>query len=143
MTVEKPSAKSLRMQAIDTDGHIKVFLVMSRPDDINQLFKHLTERVRRAKDTKPTPATSKMSTVTTETTAVDNNDLVDEISPVKVRIIDTSTNNETGEPEANNAVPLGGTNTTSTVANDSSQESLSSLASIPSSEDITESTEQS
>uniref|UniRef100_A0A336KY02 CSON001278 protein n=1 Tax=Culicoides sonorensis TaxID=179676 RepID=A0A336KY02_CULSO len=49
MIVEKPSTKSMRMTAIDTEGHIKVFLVQARPDDITQLYKYLSERVNKLK----------------------------------------------------------------------------------------------
>ncbi|XP_063705044.1 ran-binding protein 3 [Culicoides brevitarsis] len=49
MIVEKPSTKSLRMTAIDSEGHIKVFLMQARPDDISQLYKYLTERVNKLK----------------------------------------------------------------------------------------------
>lgn len=49
MIVEKPSTKSMRMTAIDSEGHIKVFLVQARPDDITVLFKYLTERVNKMK----------------------------------------------------------------------------------------------
>lgn len=39
----------MRMTAIDSEGHIKVFLVQARPDDITQLYKYLTERVNKLK----------------------------------------------------------------------------------------------
>lgn len=109
--MEKPSAKTLRMTAIDTDGHVKVYLVMARPDDITQLYKHLSERVKRAKECK-------------QNTNYEVDNEVDIISPVKVRIVDTSlemnnidenaldggnmsTNSETGEVEPRpKAVPV-------------------------------------
>lgn len=97
MTVEKPSPKNIRLTAIDPDGHVKVFLVAARPDDVNQLYKHLIERVRRAKEHQENE---------------DNE--VDELSPIKVRIIDTSTNSETGESEdASKAVAVQATSTAS------------------------------
>lgn len=49
MAVEKPSNKSIRLTAIDSEGHIKVFLVMARPDDVESLYRYLNERVRKLK----------------------------------------------------------------------------------------------
>ncbi|XP_055302961.1 ran-binding protein 3 [Sitodiplosis mosellana] len=46
MVVEKPSQKSLRLTAIDSnDGSVKIFLVMARPDDISTLYKELKKRI--------------------------------------------------------------------------------------------------
>lgn len=84
MTVEEASNKTLRMTAIDSEGHVKVFLVMARPDDISILYRHLSERVKRVK--------------------AYNQDLdneVDEFSPVKVRIVDTSVPGNNDDPEVN------------------------------------------
>lgn len=50
MVVESPSNKSLRFTAIDAEGHIKVFLVMARSDEITELFRALKERVSRQKE---------------------------------------------------------------------------------------------
>lgn len=49
MAVEKPSNKSIRLTAIDSEGHIKVFLVMARPDDVETLYRYLNDRVRKLK----------------------------------------------------------------------------------------------
>lgn len=101
MTVEKPSPKSLRMTAIDFDGHIKVYLVMARPDDINILYKQLTERVRRAIEHKQildnevddiSPSKVKKGDISAENiTVIDGNIIVGDSS---------NTNSETGESEA-------------------------------------------
>lgn len=133
MTVEKASNKTLRMTAIDSEGHVKVFLVMARPDDISLLYKHLSERVKRVK---------------AYNQEIDNE--VDDISPVKVRIVDTSlntnnedsevngtednmsTNSETGECESTvKAVPVTALSTVSANSNDC----LSELASSESQSD--------
>lgn len=46
MVVEKPSQKSLRLTAIDpSDGSVKIFLVMARPDDVASLQKALIKRI--------------------------------------------------------------------------------------------------
>lgn len=46
MVVEKPSQKSLRLTAIDpSDGLVKIFLVMARPDDVNSLHTALKKRI--------------------------------------------------------------------------------------------------
>ncbi|XP_021914527.1 ran-binding protein 3 isoform X4 [Zootermopsis nevadensis] len=45
MSVHRPSAKSVRLTAMDSSGQIKVFLVMSSPADIEQLHKSLESRV--------------------------------------------------------------------------------------------------
>lgn len=48
MSVHRPSAKSVRLTAMDSSGQIKVFLVMSSPKDMEQLHKSLEYRVRLA-----------------------------------------------------------------------------------------------
>lgn len=46
MVCEKPSQKSLRLTAIDSnDGSVKIFLVMARPDDISNLYSSLRLRI--------------------------------------------------------------------------------------------------
>lgn len=46
MVVEKPSQKSLRFTAIDpSDGSVKIYLVMARPDDISILYAALKKRI--------------------------------------------------------------------------------------------------
>lgn len=51
MVVEKPSQKSLRLTAVDpTDGQVKIFLAMARPDDISSLYNALKKRVQQEKD---------------------------------------------------------------------------------------------
>lgn len=53
MVAEHPSQKSLRLTAMDSTGKIKVFLVMARPVDINQLYKTLLERIEARKLSHP------------------------------------------------------------------------------------------
>ncbi|XP_055636873.1 ran-binding protein 3 [Toxorhynchites rutilus septentrionalis] len=51
MTADQSSHKSLRFTAMDNNGQVKVFLVMSRPDVIAKLHKELTKRILTAKET--------------------------------------------------------------------------------------------
>lgn len=53
MIVERPSQKSLRLTAIDNTGKIKIFLVMARPVEINQLHSSLVERIDKRKISHP------------------------------------------------------------------------------------------
>lgn len=50
MTADQSSQKSLRLTAMDNNGQVKVFLVMSRPDVIGKLHKELTKRIETAKE---------------------------------------------------------------------------------------------
>lgn len=51
MVVEKSSQKSLRLTAIDSsDGQIKIFLAMARPDDISSLHSALKKRIAQEKE---------------------------------------------------------------------------------------------
>lgn len=52
---EKPSQKSLRLTAFDTSGVIKIYLVMGRVDDMSQLHRVLSSRIRKAKERTPEP----------------------------------------------------------------------------------------
>lgn len=52
---EKPSQKSLRLTAFDTNGVIKIYLVMGRVDDMSQLHRVLSSRIRKAKERTPEP----------------------------------------------------------------------------------------
>lgn len=49
MSVDKPSAKSVRLTAMDSSGQIKVFLVMAGSKEIDQLYKTLDWRVTNQK----------------------------------------------------------------------------------------------
>lgn len=53
MVVERPSQKSLRLTAMDNTGKIKIFLVMARPVEINQLHNALVERIDKRKISHP------------------------------------------------------------------------------------------
>lgn len=53
MVVERPSQKSLRLTAMDNTGKIKIFLVMARPVEINQLHSALVERIDKRKISHP------------------------------------------------------------------------------------------
>ncbi|TMW53587.1 hypothetical protein DOY81_001351 [Sarcophaga bullata] len=53
MVVERPSQKSLRLTAMDNTGKIKIFLVMARPLEINQLHSALVERIDKRKISHP------------------------------------------------------------------------------------------
>lgn len=50
MIADQSSQKSLRLTAMDNNGQVKVFLVMSRPDVIGKLHKELTKRIQTAKE---------------------------------------------------------------------------------------------
>lgn len=92
MVAELPSPKSLRMTAIDAEGHIKVFLVMARPEDVKQLHKLLEERIKRLKNLR----------------FFEEAESGCPKAPIEVRIVDTSTEEppaaqadaETGEEPA-------------------------------------------
>lgn len=49
MVAERPSPKSLRLTAMDNTGQVKVFLAMSRPDDIAALYNALDQRINAQK----------------------------------------------------------------------------------------------
>lgn len=50
MTAEQSSPKSLRLTAMDNNGQVKVFLVMTRPEVITKLHKELSKRIQVAKE---------------------------------------------------------------------------------------------
>lgn len=52
-TCEQPSSKSLRLTAFDTSGLMKIYLVMGRNEDIDNLYHALSTRIRREKDRTP------------------------------------------------------------------------------------------
>ena len=52
---EQPSPKSLRLTAFDTNGVIKIYLVMGRVEDMSHLFRALSLRIRKEKDRTPEP----------------------------------------------------------------------------------------
>ncbi|XP_056635700.1 ran-binding protein 3 isoform X1 [Diorhabda carinulata] len=47
MVVDKASEKSIRITAVDVNGEIKVFLVMSNIEDTNKLYTHLQNRLEK------------------------------------------------------------------------------------------------
>lgn len=53
MVAERPSQKSLRLTAIDNNGKMKVYLVMARVNEINQLHLALKERIEKRKISHP------------------------------------------------------------------------------------------
>ena len=55
---EQPSQKSLRLTAFDTSGVIKIYLAMGRIEDMSQLFRALSSRIRKAKERSPEPPVS-------------------------------------------------------------------------------------
>lgn len=50
---QKPSAKSLRLTAFDTNGLLKIYLVMGRNEDIQNLYDALRLRIDRENDRSP------------------------------------------------------------------------------------------
>lgn len=50
MTAEQSSPKSLRLTAMDNNGQVKVFLLMTRPEVIGKLHKELSKRIQVAKE---------------------------------------------------------------------------------------------
>lgn len=99
MTVEKPSTKSMRMTAIDSNGHIKVFLVQARPDDITDLFKDLTNRVDKLKEIEQS-LSQKSKELAESSTATTRTNEIHTISPAQTICIKIS--DETGENECKN-----------------------------------------
>lgn len=49
MVVEQPSPKSLRITAMDSNGDIKVYLAMARPDDMKMVYNCLNARIEAEK----------------------------------------------------------------------------------------------
>lgn len=72
---EQPSQKSLRLTAFDTNGVIKIYLVMGRIDDMSQLQRVLSSRILKAKERTPEP--DEETTASSEETKVDT-EAVDE-----------------------------------------------------------------
>lgn len=52
---DQPSQKSLRLTAFDTNGVVKIYLVMGRNEDMSHLFRALSSRIRKEKDRTPEP----------------------------------------------------------------------------------------
>lgn len=52
---EQPSSKSLRLTAIDSAGLIKIYLVMGKNEDIENLYHYLSNRIQREKNRTPEP----------------------------------------------------------------------------------------
>ncbi|CAG9807691.1 unnamed protein product [Chironomus riparius] len=52
---EQPSSKSLRLTAIDSAGLIKIYLVMGKNEDIENLNHYLSNRIQREKNRTPEP----------------------------------------------------------------------------------------
>lgn len=73
---EQPSQKSLRLTAFDTNGVIKIYLVMGRVDDMSQLNRVLSSRIRKAKERTPEPEED--TTTSPEETKVDPVEAADE-----------------------------------------------------------------
>ncbi|GLH06120.1 Uncharacterized protein GBIM_11629 [Gryllus bimaculatus] len=61
MVVDRASAKSVRLTAMDNTGQIKVFLVMASPKEIEQLYQALTSRVARKQQCKSSKGESSSS----------------------------------------------------------------------------------
>lgn len=79
MVVEKPSQKSLRLTAIDTnDGAVKIYLVMARPDDISILYSALKKRIdaerKREKTVESTTSSDSMEANTSKRSHHDDDD---------------------------------------------------------------------
>lgn len=73
---EQPSQKSLRLTAFDTNGVVKIYLVMGRVDDMSQLHRVLSSRIRKAKERTPEPE-EETTASTEETKAVAEETKVD------------------------------------------------------------------
>ncbi|XP_055551751.1 ran-binding protein 3 [Wyeomyia smithii] len=91
MTADQSSQKSLRLTAMDTNGQVKVFLIMSRPDIITKLHKELTKRIQTAKElaTEIDHEDGKENNVENVATGKPNDD----------EPLDTPTKDETGNEE--------------------------------------------
>lgn len=72
---EQPSSKSLRLTAFDTNGLLKIYLVMGKNEDIENLYHFLSARIQRAKLQKDkTPEPDEDESSSTQDT-VDDTDL--------------------------------------------------------------------
>lgn len=67
---EQPSQKSLRLTAFDTNGLIKIYLAMGRAEDMSQLHRALSSRIRREKDRTPEPEEASTADDGTEEPAI-------------------------------------------------------------------------
>lgn len=81
---EQPSQKSLRLTAFDTSGVIKIYLVMGRVDDMSQLQRVLSSRIRKAKERTPEP--EEETEAAPEETKVDSEKAVEEPASKKAAL---------------------------------------------------------
>lgn len=77
MNVQRPSQKSLRLTAIDSSGHIKIFLLMARPEEINKVYAAIQNRIKLCDTEEKSFEDSKAS-------KKDNSSLGDETSPKRL-----------------------------------------------------------
>lgn len=62
MVVEKPNQKNLRLTAIDpSDGSVKIYLIMARPDDISTLYDALKKRIESERKREKTSSNSEVA----------------------------------------------------------------------------------
>lgn len=90
MVAEKSSQKSLRLTAIDSsDGQVKVFLAMARPDDINSLFNAIQKRIATEKErvaaAEPEAAVADESEAEIPSTSVSTDDVAADDEPANKR----------------------------------------------------------
>lgn len=79
MVSEQPSQKSLRLTAMDSNGDIKVYLVMGRPDDVKLLNNYLNARIEIEKTKNPTNLNSSSNNLSIDDKDLDKiNDVVDD-----------------------------------------------------------------
>lgn len=76
MNVQRPSPKSLRLTAIDSSGHIKIFLLMARPEEISKVFAAIENRIKLFD--------SHEKSVKVSTSKKENSSLGDEPSPKRL-----------------------------------------------------------
>lgn len=87
MVCERASQKSLRLTALDANGHAKIYLAMGRNDDITLLYKSLSRRVDTAKTRKNEETPEDTTTDNTPSTSTSNQqEESDEPSPKKIII---------------------------------------------------------
>ncbi|XP_037912827.1 ran-binding protein 3 isoform X2 [Hermetia illucens] len=84
MVLQRPSQKSLRITAMDNMNQIKIFLIMSRPDDITLMHDALLERINSCKRN----SNEKNEQNGDSSSSNGNKDCEDEPSPKKPTLVD-------------------------------------------------------
>lgn len=139
MVVERPSQKSLRLTAIDSEGQVKIFLVMARPEVMANLFTQLQKRINIEKlraATRISAPISDSAGISTTTIVDDDDDDEDDkyIQHRKVEAgdhVDDTDSNDVDSSIPNKKVALDGSaNSSSSIIaeSDSANDNISTTA---------------